>query len=491
MAGFLAPDGQIRATESIAFRWAQYDQLTDSLAPFVVYFADAKGRLNFPHEIAQRPDIADPPAHPLHKLQDDPSLLQAVSRRSHEVFRQPLTLDRLSQLARLRVGVPDVAPPTIDAVTPEYRAALSNLVPVSEQGDGMRSFMSLLLPLITGISKVVIIDEPEAFLHPPQARALGRTLAELARDKRLQIVLATHDKNLLTGLLEPSDVEVSVVRLTRDNDREVKAHQLDDTSLRTIWSDAALRYTNVLDGLFHRLVVLCEAERDCHFYTAALDSLSDTEEVELPPSEVLFVPSGGKDGMVKLVRALGQISVPVVVSPDLDVLDDENKMRALVETMGRSWQTFAADYRIATQPFRQHRTPARASDVLLAIDAVLRPLGEAPFSAAARESILAHTRHAESPWKALKRYGTEAFLGEAAGAAGRLLDSLDQIGIVLVRRGELERMAPTLGVAKGPAWLPAALDAMAHTDEHAQAHIRRVVEAGRALIGAIAAGKGS
>ena len=33
---------------------------------------------------------------------------------------------------------------------------------------------SRLLPLITTARPVVFIDEPEAFLHPPQANALGK-----------------------------------------------------------------------------------------------------------------------------------------------------------------------------------------------------------------------------------------------------------------------------------------------------------------------------
>lgn len=84
-------------------------------------------------------------------------------------------------------------------------------------------------------------------------------------------------------------------------------------------------------------------------------------------------------------------------------------------------------------------------------------------------------RTAESPWQALKAYGDRAFRGEAAAAANRLVNALDEIGLVLVRVGELENFAPGLGVSKGPRWLPAALQGGFHASPEAQAHVCRLV----------------
>ena len=39
------------------------------------------------------------------------------------------------------------------------------------------SFMGLMVAVITANFPLIIVDEPEAFLHPPQARLLGRKLA--------------------------------------------------------------------------------------------------------------------------------------------------------------------------------------------------------------------------------------------------------------------------------------------------------------------------
>ena len=114
----------------------------------------------------------------------------------------------------------------------------------------MRSLLGLLLPLISATHQVVLVDEPEAFLHPPQARALGSALARLAKQRQLQVIVATHDRNIVSGLLKAENVDVSVARLSR-SENTTQSHQLDANNLRAIWGDPVLRYSNALDGLFH------------------------------------------------------------------------------------------------------------------------------------------------------------------------------------------------------------------------------------------------
>ena len=78
----------------------------------------------------------------------------------------------------LHVGKsPDKSSYTIDRQD-EYYNIVSKLPKLQEQGDGMRSFASILLHTFTSDYSITLIDEPEAFLHPPQARVLGKMLAK-------------------------------------------------------------------------------------------------------------------------------------------------------------------------------------------------------------------------------------------------------------------------------------------------------------------------
>ncbi|MBO4209110.1 ATP-dependent nuclease [Micromonospora echinofusca] len=460
------PEGHVRR------QWRQ--DVLGYIAQFLIYRSEAVGRVNFAGGVSRREDISHPPTHPMHYLEDDPELLRQFNDICLRIFRMPLTLDRLSNTVSLRMGKVSTPAPPVDSVTREYRDALANLPLLAQQGDGVRSLLGMLLTIVPSAYPIVLIDEPEAFLHPPQAFELGRVLGEVAARTRTQIVLATHDRNLVSGLLDGKH-EISIVRLDRSGNETV-ASQLKSSDVRSLWSDSVLRYSNALEGLFHHLVVLAEGDDDCRFYRAALDALDEAESVRVPPSEVLFVPTGGKDGMSKIVQAFGPLGVRIVASPDLDILDDGSKLKKLVVQFGGDWRDFLDDYDRVTKPFRTPRPQARNRDIIDAVNAVLSPISDEIWDEPTAQAVRAQMRLSENPWKALKLYGMAAFrTGESRAAAERLLGRLDELGICVVREGELERFASHVEVRKGPAWVSAAIGSGAHASVTAKDHMRRII----------------
>lgn len=443
------------------------------LASFFVHYSVALERARMVEPVSQRADIASPPQHPLHVLQDNERTLASVNSVCSDIFRVPLTLDRLSGQTVLRVGDTGIDAPPVDAVTTEYRAALAKLPTLGLQGDGMRSLLGLLLPVITATYPIVLIDEPEAFLHPPQAFQLGKTLAMIARDRGLQVVLATHDRNLLAGLLAPG-APVSVVRLNREGNTTT-VHQLVAADVHELWTDPVMRYSNVLEGLFHRVVVVAEADPDCRFYEAAIDALDGTSSLHFAPSEILFLPSGGKDGMAKIVKALRAASVRVVASPDLDILDDVSKIRKLVLAAGGAWTDFGGDYQKAVHDLKEVKVDVTCGEVLTHLTTILAEVTGQPWTEETKRLIKPAVRTRESGFSNLKRHGMSTFSGQGAVYAEILLNNLDQLGICCVREGELERLTPPLGVSKGPAWLPAALQSEAQKGPKAREHVERIL----------------
>lgn len=443
------------------------------LAPFFIHYSEALSRADMVKPVQQRPDIGSPAQAPLHLLQDDVSLLTEVRRICETIFRKDLTLDILSGDATLRVGNSDVPVPRADAITKEYRASIAGLPKLIAQGDGMKSLLGLLLPIVTAHYPIVLIDEPEAFLHPPQAFELGRTLARISEERGIQIVLATHDRNLLAGLLEPSS-PVSVVRLDRQGD-STTAHQLPAEDVGRLWTDPVMRYSNVLEGLFHKVVMVAEADPDCKFYAAAIDALDEEDKLTVSPSEILFISSGGKDGMAKIVKALRASKVKVIASPDLDLLNDGAKVRTLVEAFDGTWSEYEHDYRLAVHDLKATNVNPKTGDVLGHIEAAFRDLEDEPWDEDKKNMLRPIVRTLESEFKKLKQHGMTSFQGQPAQHAYPLLDSLEELGICCVREGELERLAPTLGVAKGRAWLGVALEADAHRGDEARRHVQRLL----------------
>ncbi|MEV8239537.1 AAA family ATPase [Microbacterium testaceum] len=357
---------------------------------------------------------------PLGQVYRDGDLEADLNSLAMETFGEGLVFDRANSEFRLRVGEVKVAVPPLNHPTREYADAVLRLPPLDEQGDGMRSFVGLALLIMARPPQVLLIDEPEAFLHPGQARALGRWLGGAARDRHLQIVVATHDRDLLLGLLE-ADAPVNVVRVVRDG-RLNRLSQLPPEEIQTVWADPVLRYSNVLQGLFHRQVVVCESDGDCRFFGAALDELAQTTNRRSIADDVLFVPGGGKHRVAAIARALGRLNVKSRAVVDFDVFRERSDLKGIVEGVGSDWSAeMNSDYVQMMKPIRERHL----------LDQV-------------------------------KQQGLAAVPpGEPYRACERLLRSLVSMGVHIVPVGEMEGFDRTQSL-HGPAWVSNALESEIH-----------------------------
>jgi len=276
-------------------------------------------------------------SHPLARVFRDGSLEQELSDLAQESFNLPLTLDRINGDVRLRVGSVDIPVPPLNRPSLEYANAVRNLPTLDEQGDGIKSFFGLALNVIAGSAQILLIDEPEAFLHPAQARTLGRWLRREAARRNLQVVLATHDKDLLLGLIDSDgDSVVNIVRITREKGLN-RFRQLSHDEISAVWKDPVLRYSNVLQGLFHGKVVICESDADCRFYRAVLDQLAGETSRRSIADDILFVPSGGKRRVASMATALTRLGVKTYAIVDFDILRSRSDVIEVVQGIGRQW----------------------------------------------------------------------------------------------------------------------------------------------------------
>lgn len=439
----------------------------DRLGQAISLAPDARTRFNATVPAARRPDIAGPPSTALHYFEDNPELMAELDGYSRDIFGIGLTLDPLSGMLLIRFGTTGVEAPPVDSVTVEYREAISRLTPLDRQGDGVASTLGLLIPLLAGRNPVSFVDEPEAYLHPPQAYKLGQTVATIAQRYDCQIIVATHDREFVAGVLSSRNTEQTVVRMERSGETS-RAYPVDPDSLRDIWSSALLRHSNVLNGLFHRAVVVAEDERDCVFYAAALEAAGPLPG-NLLPSDILFVSAHGKGGVPEMASILASAHVPVVAAVDLDVLREEAALQKMVMALGGKWDPqMGKDLKAATAEFRTARKPLSHEQVLGSIQAVLAKDPQATYNSVSRKAV-SLALSVDDPWESVKTYGLAAFHGDRP-ATDRLVTRLAAEGVVVVPVGRLERFAPSLGVAKGKNWLPAALDANAHLGDTAQSY---------------------
>ncbi|WP_223997096.1 ATP-dependent nuclease [Burkholderia gladioli] len=281
--------------------------------------------------------------HPFHYLHQDLGLMGKLNMWFKRAFGTELGIDYLAGASIPMYVGPSAAPIDGEHVTEKsYRDRLRSYDRIESQGDGMKAFAAILMHTLLGQHVVNLIDEPEAFLHPPHARLLARILVENYGVG--QLFFATHSGDFLRGLIESSGKPLRILRITRTgNVGQVK--ELSPLALREAWRDPVLRYSNTLDGIFHEKVVICEGDGDCRFYGAIADGLRESPTHPYV-RDLMFVQSGGKGGATKLIKALRVLGVSISAVLDFDILTSTGDLRNVIDALGGNWSDYSQDYNV-------------------------------------------------------------------------------------------------------------------------------------------------
>ena len=334
----------------------------------------------------------------------------------------------------------------------KYADILAQYPQVQDQGDGIKSFVGILLQLMLDYICVYLIDEPESFLHPPQARIMGEIIGETLSNQQ-QAFISTHSEDIIKGLLDVAPERLKIIRITRENNTNSFA-VLDNDNLRELWVDPLLRYSNIMSAIFHKNVVLCESDSDCKMYSLVDEALKQEQNRY---SETLFVHCGGKQRMAKIVSALKSLELDVKLIPDLDVLNDEAIFKGITESFAIDWNLIQDKYHIICSDVRSKRKDINRESAKVEIDKILDSSSSEYLTSSEIEMIRSVIK-TESGWKAIKEYGV---LGIPQGNASKAFEELDTTlknhGIFLVPVGELENFVRTVG-GHGPVWVNKVLE---------------------------------
>jgi predicted ATPase len=246
---------------------------------------------------------------------------QLVSHHVKEHFGKEVALDftSLRQLY-LRVGT-DFS--SIPEDPRDAKEALSSKEKLDDQGNGIRSAVGIMTSLIAVRRDVFLIDEPEAFLHPPQAFRMGRFIAEQAGTA--QLIVATHSADFLRGLLS-SGQDMTVLRIDRENNVN-SFNILSPDDLQAIRKDALLSSARVLEGLFYNGGVVVEGDRDSRFYQAVSNK-------KRPEIDLHFVNADNKQTVSRIRNLYRKLGVRCVGIVDFDVLNSKNEFKRQLGDLG-------------------------------------------------------------------------------------------------------------------------------------------------------------
>ena len=372
-----------------------------------------------------------------HMLRADPDLMKSVSELFQQAFGKELMFD-YSGGAELLIHVGQVPPwdAINDRISNPYNRAVSLQPLLVAQGDGMKSYAGILFEAIVNIRDVTLIDEPEAFLHPPQMRRLGDTLSKKVTG---QLVVSTHSTDILRGFLEGSEGNVRILRIQREND----INTVTESSLgaiKELWEKPVLRYSNALEGVFHEQAIICEDESDCRLFNAVGDYVSGLSDGNW--LDTAFVPAGGKSGVPKLAGVLRQIGVPVKAVFDMDFLNDRALVKETVSAMGGSWDDFESLWSRVDAAVRKGKAAKTVPEIK---EEIISLLQDPKIDGLPKGDVIEAMKQ-DKQWNEVKHLGASAIpKGDATRDYNSLVSRLMEQGIYLVPVGEIENFCREIG----------------------------------------------
>ncbi|MCR9509373.1 AAA family ATPase [Vibrio parahaemolyticus] len=289
----------------------------------------------------------------------------------------------------------------------------SEAMPIALASDGVKAFTGMITEMIAGDPSVLLMDEPEAFLHPSLSFKLGKEVAGIMSESHKRLFVSTHSPNFVMGCIQ-SGAPVNIVRLTYRN-QVATARILPNTDILKLMRNPLLRSTGVLSGLFYEFVIVTESDADRAFYQEINDRLLKYSNGKGIPN-CLFLHAQNKQTVKTIIKPLRELGIPVAGIVDIDILKEG----------GSVWTSFLDSGSIP----EIERNP------------------------------LAQTRQAlkskfDTTGKNMKRDGGVNLLeGEDKEALENLFDKLADYGLFVVPNGELESWLSQLNASgHGPNWL--------------------------------------
>jgi len=378
---------------------------------------------------------------PQHFLYADDMLMEKISELFESAFGKSLLIDfRGGQNIPIHVGERPPASVGTDRVSSDYVEAVRKNPLLDRQGDGIRSFAGILFEAIALKRDVILIDEPEAFLHPPQMRVLGRILATEVSG---QLIVATHSSDVMRGFLEATRGDVRVWRMERTGDKN-QVFESPRTAGHKLWERPQLRYSNALESIFHEQTIICEDDSDCRIINAFVDDIIlESQELRIDNA---YVPAGGKHAVPKIASVLAAVGVPLKAIFDIDFLSEENLVEESVKAFGGDWETLELLWKRVNAIVTHDIQPKSASQ----IKGEIRRAIDCAENDYVPQREIRDALKSDQPWAILKRCGVSAIpSGNPTREFNKLWEELAAIGIYIIKVGKIENFIKDIG-SHGP-----------------------------------------
>ena len=340
-------------------------------------------------------------------------------------------------IKKYKIGESQTIADAIDSNSREKVNKLRSFEDLHNQGDGIRTAVAILSSVIVSEHSLFLIDEPETFLHPPQAKILGKNMVKLSTGK--QLFISTHNIDFIRGVLEEDSSRVKIIKIDR-LDNYNTFNLVENDSINRISSDKNLKYTNILNGLFYNQVVLCENESDCKFYSAILEH----EELTIYQN-TLFCAVGGKEQLKKIVPLLKELNIDYRIIADIDLINNIDSLKQLLNSaIPECYNEIAVQHKKFLENFQKEtNSQVKTQEVIRSeINSLFNE--DKYISSKTAEQMKSLLRDVNN-LKLLKT-GGKAIIpqGDCVRLFKQIVDFLKENNIYVLECGEIERFVPDI-----------------------------------------------
>lgn len=432
----------------------EHDHTFLGLSKFRVFYMDSESRLKI---ASKSPNYIPDESSPKNFMQALYGACGNFDQKLQEAFKSTFDMDiRLDYSSGLEIRL--AVSKIFEEIPEDIRKAyplMKKYPSIEIQGDGFRSFVAVVMTLLLSKDKVVLLDEPEAFLHPEQARRLGKWISDHTESFPCQIIISTHNSNFLSGLLSGKQ-SADIYRLNRVDDI-TSFTKITSDATRNLSDSPILSSQRVLEAIFARGVVVCESDGDRIVYnTVAIREHNN--------QEILFIHAHNKQTIKDVVELLIKASIPVVGVVDIDILNSSSDLSLAL--LAFNAEAKITDI-IATQNEIVAKLESASEELLLQeikekISELLDQLSSGDHTLSGAKSALVRIKKESSKWSDLKINGVASLDEPFRSKAQEIINYSKTLGLFIVPVGELESWI-NLGVRKNR-WIVPALDLLHQGD---------------------------
>ena len=354
------------------------------------------------------------PNHPLHFLYKEPSLELRLNSISKDLFGIELSLNPgMGKYLHLHIG------DRISSVNfggdrcQIYANELGKIPLIDSAGDGYKAAIGLLGQIITSDASAVFVDEPDLYLHPPQAFQLAKAVC---REKpNSQLVFSTHSSRFAQGLFEEAADRLILIRLSKE-DGNYDSNIVQSEVFSDIKDDPVLKFSQISEGMFYNKTYLCEDASDCLFYQFGIEKL----QIGANEDNALWIGVNGKTNFVKVAKTARKLGLNPICICDFDILSKKNE-----------------SYKNNLIPLLR-----QLSDNILNEDEVNSIVGEI------EKIVFMIEQNPNLTWSNIKQMGIDAMTNDSQlySKTTFVISELRKVGIVVVPYGEVESLhVPRIG----------------------------------------------